>query len=126
MLLLGAFGVVAAVLAAIGIYGVMAYAVAERTREIGIRMALGARATDVLLMVSRQAAGVIGMGTLLGLAAALALTRMIRSVLFGVTATDPATYAAVSLLLLVVAAAASFIPARRAASVNPTVALKQE
>jgi predicted permease len=126
MLLLGAFGAVAAVLAAIGIYGVMAYAVAERTREIGIRMALGARAMDVLLMVSRQAAGVIGIGTLLGLAGALALTRVIRSALVGVTATDPATYAAGALLLLLIAAAASFLPARRAAAVDPTVALKHE
>jgi putative ABC transport system permease protein len=126
MLLLGAFGAVAAILAATGIYGVMAYAVAERTREIGIRMALGARATDVLLMVSRQAAAVIGAGTLLGLAGALALTRVIQSALFGVTATDPATYAAGALLLVLIAAAASVIPARRAASVDPTVALKQE
>ena len=126
MLLLGVFGAVAAILAATGIYGVMAYAVAERTREIGIRMALGARARDVLLMVSRQAAAVIGIGTVLGLAGALALTRVIRSALFGVTATDPATYAAGALLLMVIAAAASFIPARRAAAVDPTVALKHE
>jgi putative ABC transport system permease protein len=126
MLLLGVFGAVAAILAATGIYGVMAYAVAERTREIGIRMALGARASDVLLMVSRQAAAVIGSGTVLGLAGALALTRVIRSALVGVTATDPATYAAGSLLLVVIAAAASFLPARRAAAVDPTVALKHE
>ena len=126
MLLLVVFGAMAAVLAATGIYGVMAHAVAERTREIGIRMALGARATDVLLMVSRQAARVVGIGTALGLAAAAGLTRVIQSALFGVTPTDPATYAAGSLLLLLVAAVASFIPARRAASVDPTVALKQQ
>jgi putative ABC transport system permease protein len=126
MLLLGVFGAVAAILAATGIYGVMAFAVAERTREIGIRMALGARAMDVLLMVSRQAASVIGIGTVLGLTGAWALTRVIQSALFGVTATDPATYAAGSLLLLLMAAAASFVPARRAASVDPIVALKHE
>jgi putative ABC transport system permease protein len=126
MLLLGLFGSVAVVLAATGIYGVMAYAVAERTREIGIRMALGARARDVLLMVTGHAAGVIGSGTVLGLAGAFVLTRVIRAALFGVTATDPATYAACSVLLLLIAAAASFIPARRAAAVDPTVALKHE
>ena len=126
ILLLGVFGAVAAILAAIGIYGVMAYAVAERTREIGIRMALGARAWDVLLMISGQAARVIGSGTAVGLAGALALTRVIRSALFGVTATDPTTYAAGALLVMLIAAAASFIPARRAAAVDPTVALKHE
>ena len=104
----------------------MAYAVAERTREIGIRMALGARARDILLMVSRHAAGVIGIGTVLGLAGALALTKVMQSVLFGVTTTDPATYAAGSLLLLLIAAVASLIPARRAVSVDPAVTLKRD
>jgi len=126
MLLLAAFGIVAASLAATGIYGVMAYAVAERTREIGIRMALGARATDVLLMVFRQAAALIVVGTGLGLAVALASTKVMQSVLFGVTATDPATYATGTLLLLLIAVVASVIPARRAASVEPTIALRQE
>jgi putative ABC transport system permease protein len=126
MLLLAAFGIVAASLAATGIYGVMAYAVAERRREIGIRMALGARATDVVLMVFRQAAALIVVGTGLGLAVALASTKAMQSVLFGVTATDPATYATAMLLLLLIAVAASVVPARRAASVEPTVALRQE
>jgi putative ABC transport system permease protein len=126
MLLLAAFGIVAAVLAGTGIYGVMAYAVAERTREIGIRMALGARASDVLLMVSRQAAVLVGIGTPLGLAGALASTRVMQSTLFGVTAYDPVTYAAGTALLLTIAAVASVVPVRRAASVEPTVALRQE
>ncbi len=126
MLLLGAFGAVAAVLAATGLYGVMAYSVAERTREIGVRIALGARTTDVLAMVCRQATNVIVAGAALGLAGAWALTRLMQSTLFGVTPTDPATYAGGSLLLLFIAAVACLIPARRAASVDPTVALRQE
>jgi putative ABC transport system permease protein len=89
-------------------------------------MALGARAADVLLMVFRQAAGVVVVGTVLGLAAALASTVVMRSVLFGVTATDPTTYAAGTLLLLLIAAIASAVPACRAATVEPTVALRQE
>jgi putative ABC transport system permease protein len=126
VLLLGLFGAVAALLAATGIYGVMAYSVAERRREIGIRMALGARAEDVVLMVLQQAAPIAISGLALGLAAALALTHLIKSVLFEVTVTDPATYAVVVLLLLVVAVIASLIPARRATRVDPTVALKYE
>ncbi len=126
VLLLGLFGAVSAVLAATGIYGVMAHSVAERTREIGIRMALGARVLDVLLMVARQITGPIGVGLLLGLAGALALTRVIEANLFQVTSTDPLTYGAVSGLLLLIAGMACFFPARRAAVVNPTVALKHE
>ena len=125
-LLLGLFGAVAAVLAATGIYGVMAYAVAERTREIGIRMALGAQARDVLMMVVRQAVPVVVGGLALGLAGAVALTRVFRFALFEVTPTDPATYALVPLLLLLVAATACLVPARRAAAVDPTAALKRE
>jgi putative ABC transport system permease protein len=124
MLLLGAFGAAAVVLAATGIYGVMSYSVAERTREIGIRMALGACAVDVLRMVLQQATWMIGIGMLVGLSAALAITRVIQSVLFDVTATDPATFAAVSLALLLIAAIASVVPTLRATSVDPTVALK--
>lgn len=126
ILLLGIFGGIAAVLAAIGIYGIMAYSVAERTREIGIRMALGADANHVLRLVARQALIMILTGLALGLGASFALTRVIRSALVGVTATDPATYTAVSVVLVLVALTACFIPTRRAAAVDPTVALRYE
>jgi putative ABC transport system permease protein len=126
MLLLTMFGVVSAILAATGIYGVMAHAVAERTREIGIRMALGASLWDVLVMVLRHATLVVGAGLVLGVTASLALGRLIASNLFQVTPTDPVTYAAVSVLLLLVAVIACLVPGRRAATVNPTVALKYE
>jgi ABC-type antimicrobial peptide transport system permease subunit len=126
VLLLGIFGGVAAGLAAIGIYGVMAYAVAERTREIGIRMALGASARDVLKLVVLQALLLVSIGLALGLSGSFALTRYLKSALYEVTATDPATYLAVSVLLTVVAVAACLVPTRRAVSVNPTVALRYE
>ena len=126
ILLLGIFGSIAAVLAAIGIYGVMAYSVAERTREIGIRMALGADSSDVLKMVMRHALLLVGLGLTFGLAGSLALTRLIKSGLYGVTATDPATYFAISVLLIVVAMIACFIPTRRAVRVDPTIALRYE
>jgi putative ABC transport system permease protein len=126
ILLLGIFGGIAAVLAAIGIYGVMAYSVAERTREIGIRMALGADAGEVLALVARQAMAMIAIGLILGLAGSFALTRVIKSALVGVTATDPATYTSVSLALAVVALLACFIPTRRAVTVDPTLALRYE
>jgi putative ABC transport system permease protein len=126
ILMLGVFGAVAAVLAAIGIYGVMAYSVAERTREIGIRMALGAGSPDVLKMVVRQALLLVGIGLILGLGISLALTRVIKSALYGVTATDPATYTGVSLLLILVAIVACVVPTRRAVAVDPTIALRYE
>ena len=126
ILLLGIFGGIAAVLAAIGIYGVMAYSVAERTREIGIRMALGAGGRDVLTLIARQALLLISIGLALGLGASFALTRLVKSALVGVTATDPATYASVSVALAVVAMLACFIPTRRAVAVDPTVALRYE
>jgi putative ABC transport system permease protein len=126
MLLLGIFGIVAGILAATGIYGVMSYSIAERTREIGIRMALGARSTDVLKMIFRQAGGVIGAGVVLGLAGAVALAGLIQSGLYGITATDPPTYAGVSLLLVLVALVACAIPTRRAVKVDPTIALRYE
>ncbi len=113
-------------LAAIGIYGVMAYSVAERTREIGIRMALGAGGGDVLALVVRQALILIAIGVGLGLAGSLALTRVIQSSLYGVTATDPATFGGVSLLLTLVALFACLVPTRRAVRVDPTVALRYE
>ncbi len=126
MLLLGTFGMVAAILAATGIYGVMAFSVAERTREIGIRMALGARPLDVLEMVFRQAGGVIAAGVVLGIAGAVGLTSLIHSTLYGVTATDPATYTGVCIFLVLIALVACVIPTRRAVRVDPTIALRYE
>jgi predicted permease len=126
MLLLVVFGAVATLLAATGIYGVMAYTVAERTREFGLRMALGARATDVRLMVLRHAGVIVGAGVAIGLASAVSFGRLLQASLFEVTSTDPATYMAVSLVLAAVAVAASVIPVRRATAVNPIVALRHE
>jgi putative ABC transport system permease protein len=126
VLLLGIFGAIAAGLAAIGIYGVMAYSVAERTREIGIRMALGASAGDIFRLVVLRAVILVAIGLTLGLAGSLALTRYLKSALYEVTATDPSTFIAVSLLLAMVAVLACLVPTRRAVSVNPTVALRYE
>ena len=126
VLLLGIFGAIAAGLAAIGIYGVMSYSVAERTREIGIRMALGASARDVLRLVVLQALLLLAIGLTLGLAGSFALTRYLKSALYEVTNTDPATYIGVSILLAAVAMVACLVPTRRAVSVNPTVALRYE
>jgi putative ABC transport system permease protein len=126
VLLLGIFGAIAAVLAAIGIYGVMAYSVVQRTHEIGIRMALGASARDVLHMMLRQASVLVALGLVLGLAGSFALTRLLSSALWGITATDPATFTGVSVFLAVVALAACFFPTRQAATVDPTVALRSE
>jgi putative ABC transport system permease protein len=126
MFLLAGFGMVAVILAATGIYGVMSCSVAERTREIGIRMALGARSSDVLKMIFSQAGRVIGAGVAIGLSGAVALTGLIKSALYGITATDPATYAGVSLLLVLVALIACAIPTRRAVKVDPTITLRYE
>jgi putative ABC transport system permease protein len=126
MLLLGIFATVAALMSATGLYGVVSYSVVERTREIGLRMALGGRTREIVMMVLRQAAWIIATGVALGLVGALALTRLLRSLLFGITATDTATYFGISLLLLLISIIACVIPARRAASVDPVLALKHE
>ena len=122
----GSFGLLAMTLAAIGIYGVMAYAISLRTREIGIRIALGARPRDVLTMLVRQGMTLAAIGLVIGLTAALALTRLMSSVLYGVSATDAMTFVAVSLLLTMVVLTACYLPARRATKVDPMVALRQE
>jgi predicted permease len=124
--LLGVFAGVAVFLAGLGLYGVMAHAVSRRTHEIGIRMAIGARSSDVLGMIVGRGVALAGLGALIGLAASLALTRLMASLLFGVSPTDPVSFAAVAVFLLGVAALASYIPGRRAARVDPAEALRYE
>ena len=126
MSLLGAFAGLALLLAGLGIYGVMSYAVAQRTREIGIRMALGAERREVLRMVIGEGMVLALIGVGLGLAAAFGSTRWLASLLFGTAATNAFAYGSVSGLLLAVALAACFIPARRASRVEPIVALRYE
>jgi macrolide transport system ATP-binding/permease protein len=125
-LALGAFGTLALVLAATGIYGIMAYAVSRRTREIGIRMAIGATQAQVLASVARSAAILIGTGLILGLAAALVAGRLLERILYGVKPTDPVTFAIVFAIMLGIGAAATFLPARRATRIDPMQALRQE
>ena len=126
MLLFGLFAAISVVLAAMGIYGVISYAVAERTQEIGIRVALGARAVDVMNLVLRGGLNLALIGIAIGLAGAFALTRLMKSVLFGVTPTDAVTFASVSVGVIAVALLACYIPARRATKVDPLVALRYE
>jgi putative ABC transport system permease protein len=125
-LLLGVFSALALLLAAIGIYGVMSYSVASSVREIGVRLALGARAQDVAAMFVRRGLVLTAAGLALGVAGALALTRLLSSMLYSVTATDPVAFAAALFVLVVAALLASYAPARRAAAVDPAVALRHE
>jgi len=126
MTLLSIFAGLALVLSAVGIYGVMAYNVVQRTREIGIRLALGAARSDVLAMVLLGGGRLIALGILLGLAGALGMNYLLRSQLYGVSPTDPITYIGVALILGLVALLASYVPARRATRVDPLVALRYE
>src|SRR2546421_8621289 len=126
MMLLAVFAGVAMVLAAIGIYGVIAYSVTQRTREIGIRMALGAQKTQMLGMVLRQSMTLVIIGIVIGFLVALGLTRVMATLLYGVDANDVSTYAVVITLLSAAALLASYVPARRAMKVDPMVALRYE
>jgi predicted permease len=126
MSLLGLFAALGLVLAAVGIYGVMAYGVLQRTREIGLRMALGARESDVMKMVVRQGMTLAMIGAAIGLGASYALTRLMKTLLFGVSATDPLTFIVIALSLGLIALLACWIPARRAAKVDPMIALRCE
>ncbi len=124
--LLGAFATLALVLAAIGIFGVLSYAMAQRTRELGIRLALGAQRADVLWLVARETAPMVASGVIAGLVAALGLTRFVRTILYQIRPNDPATFATVAITLSAVAVVASLLPARRASRVDPVIAIRGE
>ena len=126
MLLLGLFAGIGLLLAAVGIYGVVSYVAELRTNEIGIRIALGARATDVLTLILKHGLALATIGVALGLGASFALTRLMKSLLFGVSATDPLTFVVISIVLAGVALGACFVPARRASRVDPIEALRYE
>jgi putative ABC transport system permease protein len=126
LLLLSAFAGLGLILASVGIFGVVSYSVSQRTHEVGVRMALGAERGDVLKIVVGQGIRPVLIGTGIGVAGSLAVTRLLRTMLFGVKPTDPATFVAVSLVLLAVAWLACLIPARRATKVDPVVALRYE
>jgi ABC-type antimicrobial peptide transport system permease subunit len=126
LVIFGLFGTTALLLAAMGIYGVTSYTVAQRTQEIGIRIALGAQMNDVLNLMLRKAMSLVLIGAVIGLAGAYAVTRLMSNLLFGVTPTDIAIFVVVPIVLLLVALLACLIPARRATKVDPLVALRYE
>jgi len=126
MVLLELFGAVALLMTAIGVYGVIAYSVAERTREIGIRAALGASSRDIVRLIVGGGMAIVGGGLVVGVAVAVAVTRYLEGSLFNVSATDPSTFGAVAVVLMLVALAAQCVPVVRAMRVEPTVALRAE
>jgi putative ABC transport system permease protein len=125
-LLLALFAAIALLLAAVGIYGLIAYSVAQRTHEIGVRMALGAAQSDVVRMVVRQGASLAAIGIVIGLVGAFALTRLLKTMLFGIGVTDALTFTAAPLGIMIVVLLATFVPALRATRVSPVVALRYE
>jgi putative ABC transport system permease protein len=125
-LLLGLFAALALALAGTGVYGVLQYSVAQRTREMGIRLAMGARASDILRLVVGQTVALASVGVVIGLAGAFALTRLIRTLLFDITAFDAPTFVVSAVLLLGLAALASYLPARRALRIDPLLAVRTE
>jgi putative ABC transport system permease protein len=124
--LIGSFAALALVLAVVGLYGLISYSVSQRTRELGIRIALGAQENDVMRLVLGEGARLTLLGVILGLAAALGLTQLMRSLLFGVSAVDPVTFATVAVVLALVAIVACYIPARRAMRTDPATTLRYE
>ena len=126
LILIGALGAAALLLAAIGLYGVISYSVSQRTNEIGIRVALGGRQSDILKLVIGEGMILTAVGAIVGLIGAFALTQLMSGILFGVRASDPLTYAGITGLLAVIALLATFIPARRAARIDPMTALRYE